>query len=119
MDDALKLTTDDLLAWGLDYEALLKEPLSPGEQINVPLVMLKQYIAAANVSLRQQCEQARKQSRKKTGRPRGGMGEMKMRLQANGAREEDADRIVMKAFGNKPIDAVHRAYDRACKKPPS
>jgi hypothetical protein len=118
MDDTLKLTIDDLLAWGLDYERLLKEPLRPGEKIEIPRPMLVQYITVANEALQQQSEQSRKKSRKKTGRPRGGgMGEMKMRLEeAGGLSPEAADRITMHAHGKTTIDPVHRAYDAARKK---
>jgi hypothetical protein len=45
------LTIDDLLAWGRDYEQLLKDPASG---FSVPRPMLDQYIAAANAALAQQ-----------------------------------------------------------------
>jgi hypothetical protein len=116
MDDTSKPTIDDFLAWGLYYETLLKEPTGSGIQWTRP--MLDYYVAAANEALRQQCEREHKRSLKKSGRPRGGMGEQKMRLEAAGVRPEDADRITMRAHGKTTVEPVHRAYDAARKKPP-
>ena len=118
MDDAPKLTIADLIAWGRDWERHLA---GPGDQgFHVPRPMLDQYIAAANVALahQQQREQERRQPRSRGGRPPGGMGEQKARLVAGGVSEEDATRIVMKAFG-KPLEAVQRAGKRVSKKPPT
>ena len=84
MADAAKPTIDDLIAWGLDYEELLKEPRAPGAGFTVPRPMLDQYIATANAALVQQREEARKKAKKprsRGGRPPGGMGEQKLRLQ--------------------------------------
>ena len=104
MADAL--TLDDLIAWGRDYEALLKQGASG---FTVPRPMLDRYVTAANAALEQQREQERKKPRSRGGRPRGGMGEQVMRLIANGVPEKDAIRIVA---------AAQRAYDTARKKPP-
>lgn len=106
-------TIDDLIAWGCDYEQLLKT----AGTIHVPRPMLDQYIAAANAALMQQREQEGKKQRR-GGRPKGGMGEQWSRLVESGVREEDADRIVAQAFGKAP-EAVRRASKNARKKPPS
>jgi hypothetical protein len=115
MADPVKPTIDDLIAWGLDYERLLKDTAPGG--FHVPRPMLDQYIDAANAALVQQREQARKKPRSRGGRPPGGMGEQKMRLVSNGVHDEDADRITARAFGKSP-EAVQRAYDKTRKKPP-
>jgi hypothetical protein len=116
MADPFKPTIDDLIAWGLDYEALIKEPIPPGG-FHLPRPMLDHYIAAANAALVQQREQARKKPRSRGGRPRGGMGEQRMRLVASGAREEDADRIVAQQ-NRRPVKSVERAVKRVSKNPP-
>lgn len=112
-----ELTLGDLVAWGRDWEQHL-EAGPNGQGFNVPWTVLHRYVTAANAALaqQQQHEQKREKLRSRGGRPRGGMGEQKMRLVASGVREEDADRIVMHAFG-KPLEAVQRAYDSARKKP--
>jgi hypothetical protein len=111
MPDAL--TLDDLIAWGRDYEQLLKTP----GMIHLPRPMLDQYIAAANAALMQQREQERKKPRARGGRPKGGMGEQKLRLMEAGVIEENAERITANAFG-KPPEAVRRASKSARKKSP-
>jgi len=109
------LTIDDLLAWGRDYEQLLKDPASG---FSVPRPMLDQYIAAANAALAQQLQlEKREKPRSRGGRPRGGMGEQKLRLVASGVSDEDADRIVAQAK-RRPVASVQRADKRARKKPP-
>ena len=109
------LTIDDLLAWGRDYEQLLKDPASG---FSVPRPMLDQYIAAANAALAQQLQrEKREKPRSRGGRPRGGMGEQKQRLVARGVSDEDADRIVAQAK-RRPVASVQRADKRARKKPP-
>jgi len=105
-----------LIAWGLEYERLLKDTPQGGFQ--VPRPMLDQYIAAANAALVQQREQERKKAgKKRSGRPRGGMGEQRIRLIESGVREEDADRIVAQQ-NRKPAKSVKRAAKRVSKKPP-
>jgi hypothetical protein len=115
MDDTPKPTTADFLAWGIYQEELLKNR-APGISWERP--MLDYYIAATNEALRQQLERERK-SRKKSGRPAGGMGEMTQRLrEAGGVPDEKADQITAKAFGKK-VEAVQRAYGTLIsKKPP-
>ncbi|WP_369725145.1 hypothetical protein AB8Z38_11545 [Bradyrhizobium sp. LLZ17] len=73
--------------------------------------------AAIAALAQQQREQDRKKPRARGGRPKGGMGEQKLRFVESGVREEDADRIVAKAFG-KPPEAVRRASKSARKKSP-
>jgi hypothetical protein len=117
MDDpAPKNTTADFLAWGRYVEEMLKTPLKPGERIEYTQPMLTYYLTAANEALRQQLERERK-ARRKSGRPAGGMGEMKRRLRDANVPEEKADQITAKAFG-KPVEAVQRAYDTLIRKKP-
>jgi hypothetical protein len=116
-DSAQKNTTADFLAWGRYYEELLTTPRPPGVGITWTQPMLNHYIAAANEALRQQCERESKQSRKKPGRPTGGMGEMKRRLLAVDVPEEVADRISAKAYGST-VEGARRAYDTLIRKKP-
>jgi hypothetical protein len=111
------LTPDDLIAWGLDWQRHLSD--GPSDRgYHVPLPVLQQYVVAANAALMQQRQRDRKKARSSSGRPKGGMGEQKLRLTKSGVLEADADRMVAQAFG-KPIEAVRRATASARKKPPT
>jgi hypothetical protein len=112
-----KLTISDLLAWGQDWERHLRAG-PRGQGFDVSWQMLQQYVTAANSALEQQ-QQREKQERPRSrgGRPRGGMGEQKLRLVENGVSPEDAERIVSQAKG-RPVASVRRASLRARKKPP-
>ena len=120
MGDTPKLTIGDLIAWGRDWERYLSAGPRDEGGYHMPRDVLVEYVIAANAALaqQQQREQERRQPRSRGGRPPGGMGEQKARLVAGGVREEDANRIVMRAFG-KPLKAVQRAGQRVSKKTPA
>jgi hypothetical protein len=114
MPDAL--TIDDLIAWARDWERHLSE--GPRDQaFHVSREVLQQFLPAAIAALAQQQRERDRKKPRRGGRPKGGMGEQKLRLVKSGVREEDADRIVAQAFG-KPPEAVRRASKSARKKPP-
>ncbi len=120
-DDAVaKLTLADLIAWGRDWQRHLDTGPHDNISFHLPLALLARYVATANTALeREMQEAARKKPRSRGGRPAGGMGEQKLRLVAAGVREDDAERIVAKAFG-KPLEAAarlgHRPQNRCARR---
>jgi hypothetical protein len=113
-----KLTLDDLLVWGQDREKELRDFLShKGPMVSIETNYLHQYLAIANPELvkLQRSEKARKPKKPDGGRPKGGMGEMVLRLMANGMGKQRALSATMAKY-SKPRDSVLRAYKAALKK---
>ena len=112
-DRATSLTLDDHIAFARDYLESIKE--RPGE-IRLARPALDRFLEAAAEALALQRDLAPKQRR---GRPSGGMGEMMVRLIANGHDPLDALRITKRHSGGKSsTDDVLRAYSEARKKTP-
>jgi hypothetical protein len=112
-------TLDDLIAWGRDWEELLKESQPSRPDFFIPIPVLKQFLAAAIPALEEELERQTKSKVKpaQTGRPAGGgMGERVARLVANGIREEDAIAAVARQQ-HKPEANIRRAYNSVAKKP--
>jgi hypothetical protein len=116
MADRPKLTPDDLLTWGRDWQRHLEQGLQTGQSYHVPRPLLDDYVAAANEALTQMIERAARKTPKRRGRPSGsGMGDRMARLVANGVHETDAIRMVAAERKTKFAN-VQRAYDGVRKK---
>jgi hypothetical protein len=121
MPDAPKLTLDDLIIWGRDYERYLKEgPRDDRVAFHLPLPVLVQYVSAANEALLlvQRTETRKRRGRRSGGRPPGGMGEQVARQIASGVREQDAVRMIAAATRRSEA-SVARAYARGRAKKPA
>lgn len=104
------LSTDLLLAWGLDWQQYLDA--GPGTGFHIPASVLKQYVAKANEGLALLKQRDARAIRRRGGRPRGtGMGDVVAALIASGAREEDAVHMIAKHQG-KTVDKVRNALRR-------
>jgi hypothetical protein len=101
------LSTDLLLAWGLDWQQYLDA--GPGTGFHIPASVLKQYVAKANEGLALLKQRDARAIKRGGGRPRGtGMGGKAAALIATGVREEDAVRIIAQHQG-KTTDKVRDA----------
>ena len=106
MDETLDVEV--LLAWGREWQRY--DEAGPGSGCHIPIPVLRQYLTMANAALFEQ--HYGRPTKRGGGRPRGtGMGGQAAALIANGAREDDALRIISEHHV-KPVENVRDALRR-------
>jgi hypothetical protein len=113
-----KLTLDQLLALGREWQQKLEQGPQATHPVTLSFSALVQFVATANEAIARLMANDARQPRgakRRSGRPPGGMADRVMRLVANGIDEAEALRIVA-TNSKKDIVAVKRAVQYARRK---